>query len=134
MKVGLHIADFTWDGGPPALGNAVHGSIGVAAYRSSLTVLAPAGTPPEALATARNTLGGAVTVAGQLPGRIGSGLLDAARTAFTHGLNHAALGAAIVMVLAAVASAVFFRGVQVESPPAADGELPAAADKELATR
>ena len=117
-----------------ALGIAVLGSIGVAAYRSSLTVLAPAGTPPEALATARNTLGGAVTVAGQLPGRIGSGLLDAARTAFTHGLNHAALGAAIVMILAAVASAVFFRGVQVEAPPAADGELPAAADKELATR
>jgi len=74
-----------------------------------------------------------VTVAGQLPGRIGTGLLAAARTAFTHGLNNAALGAAIVMVLAAVASAVFFRGVQVEPPPAVDGELPAA-DKELATR
>ena len=38
------------------------------------------------------------------------------------------------MVLASVASAVFFRGVRVEPPPAADGELPAATDKELATR
>jgi hypothetical protein len=38
------------------------------------------------------------------------------------------------MVLASVASAVFFRGVQVESPPAAAGERPAGADKELATR
>jgi hypothetical protein len=45
------------------------------------------------------------------------GLLDAARTAFTHGLNSAALGAAIIMILAAAASAVFFRGVRVESPP-----------------
>jgi DHA2 family multidrug resistance protein-like MFS transporter len=117
-----------------ALGIAVLGSIGVAAYRSSLAVSAPAGTPPTALATARDTLGGAVTVAGQLPGRIGTGLLEAARAAFTHGLNNAALGAAIVMVLASVASAVFFRGVQVESPPAAAGERPAGADKELATR
>lgn len=117
-----------------ALGIAVLGSVGVAAYRSSLAVLAPAATPPAALATARDTLGGAVTVAGQLPGRVGTGLLEAARAAFTHGLNSAALGAAIIMVLAAAASAVFFRGVQVESPPAAAGELPAEADKELATR
>jgi DHA2 family multidrug resistance protein-like MFS transporter len=117
-----------------ALGIAVLGSIGVAAYRSRLAVSAPAGTPPAALAAARDTLGGAVTVAGQLPGRIGTGLLEAARAAFTHGLNNAALGAAIVMALAAVASAVFFRGVRVESPPTEAGERPAGADKELATR
>jgi DHA2 family multidrug resistance protein-like MFS transporter len=73
-------------------------------------------------------------VAGQLPGRIGAGLLDAARTAFTHGLNSAALGAAIVMILAAVACAVFFRGVRVESPPASAGERPAEAGRELAAR
>src|SRR5262249_11620825 len=117
-----------------ALGIAVLGSVGVAAYRSSLAVLAPAGTPPAALAVARDTLGGAVTVAGQLPGRTGAGLLDAARTAFTHGLNSAALGAAIVMILAAVASAVCSRGVRVEPPPVAAGERPAADDRELAAR
>jgi len=117
-----------------ALGIAVLGSVGVAAYRSQLAVSAPAGIPPAGLATARDTLGGAVTVAGQLPGRLGTGLLEAARTAFTHGLNNAALGAAIVMVLAGVASVVFFRGVRVESPPAAAGELPAEADRELAAR
>ncbi len=49
-----------------------------------------------------------------------AGLLEAARTAFTHGMNYAALGAAITLVLAAVLSAVFFRGVRVESPPAAE--------------
>jgi DHA2 family multidrug resistance protein-like MFS transporter len=117
-----------------ALGIAILGSVGVAAYRSQLAVSAPAGIPPADLAVARDTLGGAVTVAGQLPGRLGAGLLEAARTAFTHGLNNAALGATIVMVLAAVASAVFFRGVRVESPPAAAGEPPAVADKELAAR
>ena len=117
-----------------ALGIAVLGSAGIAAYRSSLAVSAPAGTPPAALAAARDTLGGAVTVAGQLPGRIGTGLLEAARAAFTHGLNNAALGAAILMVLAAAASAVFFRGVRVESAPAAAGEPQAEPDGQLATR
>jgi len=65
-----------------ALGMAVLGSIGIAAYHSSLTASAPGGTPPAALAAARDTLGGAVTVAGRLPGPLGNGLLEAARTAF----------------------------------------------------
>jgi hypothetical protein len=117
-----------------ALGIAVLGSVGVAAYRSSLAVSATPGTPPAALATARDTLGGAVTVAGQLPGRIGTDLLEAARAAFTHGLNNAALGAAIVMVLAAVLSAAFFRGVRVKPPPTSTGEPQAEAEQELAAR
>jgi len=117
-----------------ALGIAVLGSVGIAAYRSSLAALAPAGTPAPALAAARDTLGGAVTVAGQLPRDIGTGLLAAARTAFTHGLNNAALGASVVMLLAAVASAAFFRGVRVEAPPAAAGQPQSEADKEPATR
>ena len=67
----------------------------------------------------------------RLPGRLGTDLLDAARTAFTHGMNSAALGAAIAVVLAAAASAVFFRGVQVEPAPAAARAAQAEADKEL---
>ena len=114
-----------------ALGMAVLGSIGIAAYRSSLAASAPAHTPPAALAAARDTLGGAVTAAGRLPRHTGAGLLEAARTAFTHGLDHAALGAAITMVLAAVLSAVFFRGVRVESPATIE-EPPAEAHAELA--
>jgi DHA2 family multidrug resistance protein-like MFS transporter len=109
----------------------VLGSLGVAAYRSSLAASAPPGPPPKALATASDTLGGAMTVAGQLPGRIGTELLEAARTAFTHGLNNAALGAAIIMVLAAVLSGVFFRMVRVESPPAAAEEPRARAREEM---
>jgi len=114
-----------------ALGIAVLGSLGVAAYRSSLAAAAPPGTPPRALAAASDTLGGAMTVAGQLPGRIGTELLEAARIAFTHGLNNAALGAAIIMVLAAVLSGVFFRMVRVESPPAAAEEPRARAREEM---
>ena len=72
-----------------------------------------------------------MTVAGQLPGRTGTDLLEAARTAFTHGLNNAAAGAAIVMVLAAVASVAFFRGVRVEPPAAAAVKPPSTAHAEL---
>ena len=101
-----------------ALGMAVLGSIGIAAYRSALVATAPAGTPPAALAAARDTLGGAVTAAGRLPGPADAGLLEAARTAFTHGLDQAALAAAGTLVLAAAAGAVFLRGIRVESPAA----------------
>src|SRR5262245_23514332 len=98
-----------------ALGIAILGSVGVAAYRSRLAVSAPLGTPAPALAAARDTLGGAISVAGRLPGRLGTDLLEAARAAFTHGLNNAALGATIVMALAAGLSAACFRGVHVEA-------------------
>ncbi len=115
-----------------ALGMAVLGSIGIAAYRSGLTAAAPAGTPPAALGAARSTLGGAVTVAGRLPGKIGTGLLEAARTAFTSGLDRAALGAAVATALAAILSVIFFRGVQVESPAAVPARAHAEDRPELA--
>jgi DHA2 family multidrug resistance protein-like MFS transporter len=105
-----------------ALGIAVLGSIGTAAYRSSLAATAPAGTPPAALQSARATLGGALTAAGRLPGRTGAGLLDAARAAFTHGLDVTALGAAVTMILAAILTAVFLRGIKADSPTAAAGQ------------
>ena len=72
--------------------------------------------------------------AGHLPGRAGTELLQAARAAFTQGLNSAALGATIVMVLAAVLSALFFRGVGVEAPPAVAHHPLHEADKQLAAR
>ena len=103
-----------------ALGIAVLGSVGTAAYRSGLAAAAPAGTPPAALGAARATLGGALTAASRLPGRAGAGLLDAARAAFAHGLDYAALGAASTMILAAVLTAVLLRGIRTESPAAVD--------------
>jgi MFS transporter, DHA2 family, multidrug resistance protein len=96
-----------------ALGMAVLGSIGVAVYRADLAATAPPHLPAAALGAARSTLGGALAVAGQLPGRPGTDLVTAARLAFTHGLNTAAIGAAIAMIVAALASARFFRGVKV---------------------
>jgi DHA2 family multidrug resistance protein-like MFS transporter len=103
-----------------ALGMAVLGSIGVAVYRSDLAASAPAHLPPAALSAARSTLGGALSVAGDLPARLGFGLADAARVAFSHGLDTAALGAAVAMALAAAFCARFFRGVHLV-PDGADG-------------
>ena len=115
-----------------ALGMAVLGSIGTAVYRSGLAGSAPAGTPPAALSAARDTLGGALTVAGRLPGRSGTDLLETARAAFTHGLNYAAFGAFIAMVLAAVLTATFLRGVQLEPAAAVTEETQPKAPAELA--
>jgi MFS transporter, DHA2 family, multidrug resistance protein len=106
-----------------ALGMAVLGSIGIAVYRSDLAASAPAHMPAAVLGTARSTLGGALSVAAGFPGRLGTDLVAAARTAFTHGLNTAALGAAITMVAAAVLSVRYFRGVRV-GPDAEPGQQP----------
>jgi DHA2 family multidrug resistance protein-like MFS transporter len=103
-----------------ALGMAVLGSIGVAIYRSDLAASAPAHLPIAALSAARSTLGGALSVANQLPTRLGAELTAAARVAFSHGLDTAAFGAAIAMVVAAAFCAHFFRGVRVV--PAAEHE------------
>jgi DHA2 family multidrug resistance protein-like MFS transporter len=89
-----------------ALGIAILGVIGTTVYRSHIADAVPAGVPPGAADAARDTLGGAVAVAGQLPDTLGAALLDAAREAFTQGLHLAfavsAAAAAAVAVLAAV--------------------------------
>jgi MFS transporter, DHA2 family, multidrug resistance protein len=110
-----------------ALGMAALGSIGVAVYRSDLAHTAPAGLSPAAMDASRNTLGGALSVAEHLPAQLGGQLVSAARVAFTHGLETAALGAAIAMIVAAVLSARFFRGIEVVPDSAETGTLDAIA-------
>ncbi|MEU5159821.1 MFS transporter [Streptomyces sp. NPDC020875] len=89
-----------------ALGMAVLGSIGTAAYRAGVEGTAPDGLPPGAAETARETLGGAVAVAGRLPAELGGPLLTAARDAFVDGMRLAALSTAGLMVCAAVLAVV----------------------------
>lgn len=57
----------------------------------------------------RDTLGGAVEVAGQLPDQVGLGLLDVARTAFVEGLHLVAGISAVLALAAAVLVAVLLR-------------------------
>ncbi|MDQ0686449.1 DHA2 family multidrug resistance protein-like MFS transporter [Streptomyces achromogenes] len=88
-----------------ALGMAVLGSIGTALYRHDM--------PSSAPAEARETLGGALAVAGHLPGRTGDALATAAREAFTHGMQGAAIAGAVVLAGAAAAATTTLRRTRV---------------------
>jgi len=100
-----------------ALGIAILGSLGSAVYRGQVADAVPAGVPPQAAEAARDTLGGALAVAGQLTDRLGAPLLEAARQAFTHGLQLAFAASAAIAVGVAVLVAVLLRGVDAGSEP-----------------
>jgi len=90
-----------------ALGIAILGSIGTAIYRRAMIVATPPAVPADAAAAARDTLGGAVTAATQLPSDAGAALLTAARAAFTNALDVTALiSVALVLLMAALAIAL----------------------------
>jgi MFS transporter, DHA2 family, multidrug resistance protein len=92
-----------------ALGIAVLGSIGTAVYRDRMAETFPARIPPETGEAARDTLGGAVAASYGLPDRLSTGLLDAAREAFTQGLQLTALTSAAIVLGMAVLVLVFLR-------------------------
>jgi DHA2 family multidrug resistance protein-like MFS transporter len=93
-----------------ALGIAVLGSISVAVYRSQFAQAAPDQVPPEAFASAEDTLGGANEAAEVLPGRLGEPLLDAAREAFTQGMQVAAVAGVAVAIAMAIVAGILLRG------------------------
>jgi MFS transporter, DHA2 family, multidrug resistance protein len=107
-----------------ALGIAILGSIGVAVYRRELADALLPGVPHDAVTIARDTLGGAVGVAGQLPEEAGTALLTAAREAFTHGLQLTAGISAVIAVGITVLATVLLWTVQ-PSAQAEPGEQPA---------
>jgi DHA2 family multidrug resistance protein-like MFS transporter len=87
-----------------AIGIAILGSIGTAIYRNDISTTVPSGVPSASVHGARASLGTAVDAAGHLTAQTGDTLLHAARLAFTHGLNAAALaGAATCIVMASLA-------------------------------
>jgi DHA2 family multidrug resistance protein-like MFS transporter len=106
-----------------ALGIAILGSIGTAVYRSAVADGLPAGVPSEAAAIALDTLGGAVGVAQQLPGPLGTALLDIARDAFVQGLSVAAGISAAVAIGAAIMAVVFLRRVPARAEHVQQPEL-----------
>jgi DHA2 family multidrug resistance protein-like MFS transporter len=85
-----------------AVGIAVLGSIVTAIYRGAMTTAVPAGVPAQAAEAARDTLGGAVGVAGSLSPEAAAQLVGAARLAFTNALEWTALISACVSVVAAL--------------------------------
>ena len=100
-----------------ALGIAVLGSIGAAVYRGQITEAFPAAVPSEAATAARDSLGGAVAAAGQLPEQLGATLLDTAREAFTQGLQLSFAISAAVAVGIAVLVATLLRHVEAGPQP-----------------
>ncbi|AJT67272.1 hypothetical protein T261_5655 [Streptomyces lydicus] len=122
-----------------ALGMAILGTVGSTQYRSGIGDALPAGLPAAAADAARETLAGAAAVAGQLPGRAGAALLTAARAAFVDGMHAAVLGAAGVMVCAAVLAVALLRrvrtaeGAAVTDPAVTDPAAGAAAPAPGAT-
>ncbi|MGH2534153.1 MAG: MFS transporter [Thermomicrobiales bacterium] len=103
-----------------ALGIAILGSIGAAIYRNEVADTLPAGVSPEAAESARDTLGGAVAVANELPDPIGVVLLESAREAFVQGLQLTTSIGAVVMVGTAILVAFLLRGARPGS--GAEGE------------
>ena len=95
-----------------ALGISVLGSIGVAIYRGELADRLPAGVPAEIAATARDTLGAAVGVAGQLPDGTGAALLAVARDAFVQGMQLTSAIAAAVALTVAILAVTLLRDVR----------------------
>jgi DHA2 family multidrug resistance protein-like MFS transporter len=84
-----------------ALGIALLGSVVTAAYRGAMADAAP---------EARDTLGGAVAFAAQLPGELGTALLEAARAAYVNAFElSAAISAALSLGVALLAVALLRR-------------------------
>ena len=100
-----------------ALGIAVLGVIGTRVYRSHLDGALPPGILARAAAAARDTLGGAVAAAGNLPGQPGQVLLRVARQAFTQGLHVVFAVSAAVVLGAAVLAAIQLRHLRPAPEP-----------------
>ena len=101
-----------------ALGIAILGSIGVAMYRSAMLGEAPSGVPADILDAARDTLGGAVDAAAQLPQALGDALLVVARHSFVASMQTVAIVSAVLAVGAAIWAFVAIRR------PATDASAP----------
>jgi DHA2 family multidrug resistance protein-like MFS transporter len=108
-----------------ALGIAILGSIGTAVYRSGVIDSVPEGVPASAADAARDTLGGALAVAQQLPANVGAELVETAREAFTQGLQVAAGIGSVIALSMAVLVITMLRNART-------GGEPAEADREVA--
>jgi MFS transporter, DHA2 family, multidrug resistance protein len=98
-----------------ALGIAILGSIGTAIYRSQIAASLPPFVPSDAAAAARDTLGGAVGAAAELPGAAGASLVEVARDAFVHGMQVTSGIAAVVAIVIAVVAFVMLRDLGMDA-------------------
>jgi DHA2 family multidrug resistance protein-like MFS transporter len=90
------------------VGTATLGTIFSAFYRTNVEI--PAGLTPEQAGAAGESIGGAVSVATELPAETAGRLLDSARTAFDSGIAPTALIAVALSLTAAAIVAWSFHG------------------------
>ena len=93
-----------------SLGVAILGSVLAAVYRTRLEL--PDGLDPAAADQARETLGGAVSAADGLPAAQADALLEAARSAFAHGVDLTSAIGAVLAFLTAVGIGLALRSAQ----------------------
>ena len=107
-----------------AAGIALLGTVGVAVYRNEITL--PGGLPAEVATAAREHIANAVVVSQDLAGPEAGALVEAAREAFTSGLNVVGLVAAVLTAGLAALAVVWLRGVPTTPASAAAPEPEAA--------
>jgi DHA2 family multidrug resistance protein-like MFS transporter len=95
-----------------ALGIAVLGSIVTALYRSAMGGAVLGDMSPHSVEVARDTLGGAVSVAHQLGGDGGERLLATAREAFVYAFEVTSAVSAVGAIVAAVIAALLLKRVE----------------------
>jgi DHA2 family multidrug resistance protein-like MFS transporter len=105
-----------------ALGIAILGSVGVAIYRSEVASDLPASVPPVAAEAARDTLGGAVAVAAELPGELGAAVLGVAQEAFVAGMHFTSAIATVIAFGLALLAVVALRNQRLGGGDDADDE------------
>jgi DHA2 family multidrug resistance protein-like MFS transporter len=98
------------------LGIAVLGSVGIAIYRSMMALPSLDGIPPDALETARDTLGAAIAASAELAPPAGPLLIETARNAFITGFEVIVILCAIIALATAFLSTRYLR--RVEAAPA----------------
>jgi MFS transporter, DHA2 family, multidrug resistance protein len=106
-----------------ALGIAILGSIGTAAYRSMMATTVPADVPVAAIAAARSTLGGALAVAAPLPDHLRVELVGVARESFTQAFALIAGICAVVALATSIIVALVLRRALVTSESESPREL-----------
>lgn len=85
-----------------ALGIAILGSIGTAIYRYHMADAIPSSINAEDSEIARSTLGGALSIAQNLPEQVGKMIVENSRIAFTNSLTTMAIICAVLSVLLAL--------------------------------
>jgi DHA2 family multidrug resistance protein-like MFS transporter len=107
-----------------SLGLALLGSLGLVIYRARLVASVPDSIPAQAVAAARDTLGGARDIAAQLPAAQGDVLLAAAREAFVAGMQLATVCSVGVAAAVAVFALRFLHDIPQTGPDTESAQEP----------